>query len=269
MKNLILSAIIALALCSCQKERNIQNSKLIDYEQIGTEHNFGLEFIYDYLVEENKKKELSSQSIDELVNKVSDANFMFLEDKQYALDLNEASCRKMNDKIFYQVLYSENLKSAKSDKTSIEQILENQEVELTENQIIYFQKISNCLQSYADKNLETVVTELTNLKSEIRQNCTEAEADILLIAVSIGSHSLSYWDENLEKWIAEFTDNSNLKSASSDWEWFNETLVAMGKSDVVGGVIGSTVFGVGAVPAACGASAGRGVVALLDEWGVW
>ena len=194
---------------------------------------------------------------------------MFFEDKQYALDLNEESCRKMNDKIFYQVLYSENLKSAKSDEASIEQILENQEIELTENQIIYFQKISNCIQSYADKNLEAVITELTNLESEITQNCTEAEADILLIAVSIGSHSLSYWDENLEKWIAEFTNNSNFKSASGDWEWFGETLVAMGKSDVVGGVIGSTVFGVGAVPAACGASAGRGVVALLDEWGVW
>ena len=61
--SLFLFLLSSIVILSCQKEENILNSKLIDYEQIGIEHNLGLEFIYDYLVEENKKKELSSQSM--------------------------------------------------------------------------------------------------------------------------------------------------------------------------------------------------------------
>ena len=72
-------------------------------------------------------------------------------------------------------------------------------------------------------------------------------------------------------------DIDDTLTKSSDWGWFTDTLKSMGKSDEVGGVmgavVGSAAAGVGALPGAvagaCYSSAGRGIVALTEKWGLW
>ncbi|WP_435414130.1 hypothetical protein [Polaribacter aestuariivivens] len=162
-----------------------------------------------------------------------------------------------------------------------------EQVELTTLQIKFFDELNQAI-SDVDLaiGLEVTINKIKFIEEKIISECNEDEKFLLLTSTSIARNSLEYWSTNLEKWVNELNENSTsaksvsfktFSKSSDDWGWFTDTLKSMGKSDVVGGVmrgvIGSAAAGVGALPGAvagaCYSSAGRGIVALTEKWGLW
>lgn len=265
LSTLLLIVISGLIISSCQKEDIVQENKPIDYEQLGVEHNKGLEFIFDYLKQNKVLENKKSNDIDNVFDLTKQATILFTKTS----DVAEHIILKEDSKVFSSFNQNRLKSSVYEDPIKIIET----EVELTPLQISFLNQLGSAI-SNIDKGLAPTIEKINSIEDEIISTCSEEEKILLLTAISIGKHSMEYWVTNIDRWIEELggIDNSdavamNLKSTNSKLSWLSDTLGDMGKSDVVGGVIGACVGGpAGAVGGACYASAGRGIVALYDHW---
>ncbi len=276
-----LSLIFTTAMClffySCQEDEIMPVDEPFDYEQIGIEHNKGLDYIFEYLKKQGVGVKTELKSAINLFDLTKQATLSFAKTSKITKGVNY-------DKLplVYQSFDRNTLKSAGIDELS--RSIQS-EVELTPLQISILDELDQTM-SNLKIGLEPTIEKIKSIESNIKAQCTQEEAELLLSCTSVARHSLEYWTSNFEKWINELggtTEIANnvqrLKSANveDDWDWFWGTLENMGKSDVVGAGIGAGVGalagGVGAAPGAvaggCYSSAGRGIVSLLDHWGIW
>lgn len=272
LAKLFLLMVSVLITISCQKEETSELPELINYEQIGIEHNNGLAFILEQLKESNTSKMIKSNETENLFDLAKDATITFAKESEIAEHISiDADSRLFSN-------YSPKLLKSATSEDPIDEISE--EVELSAIQSAYMEELK-IIMSNLDNGLESTIAKIIDLEEDIKNNCNDDEMVILLIATSIGKNSLDYWVNNFDEWIKLIEEdyNSNvsaimLKSATGTSSWLSETLGAMGKSDVaagvIGGVVGSMAGGVGAVPGAiagaCYGSASRGIVALYDHW---
>ncbi|MEA1886012.1 MAG: hypothetical protein U9N72_02225 [Bacteroidota bacterium] len=258
-------------LTNCERENALINNSNIDYEQIGIEHNRGLDYIFEAL----KKEDFGNAS--ELRN----FDNIFELSKQATLDFSRESIitKDVDFDELSSILQRFNLTKFKSAGTNELTSEIASQIELTSLQISFFNELDEII-SNLEIGLQPTIGKILNLERDIIDKCNSDETKILLSATAIARYSLEYWTNNYEKWLNELSSNKVLgmyTSKDDDWEWFWDTLEDMGKSDLVGGAIGAGVGalagGIGAAPGAvagaCYASAGRGIVSLLDHWGVW
>lgn len=281
--------VIGLIIYSCSKENDISETQntAIDYEKIGKEHNLGLEFIFNEL--KNKKISINPKgnNFEKLLSETKKSSVSFLESSNITNHINSEN--SANIFASYDKLINRNIqlnrKGVYTENDPIDDM--KNEVELTRLQVKYFDKLNEIISNLdLDLGIELTLDKIKEIEKDIILECNEDEQFLLLSSTSIARNSLEYWSTNLEKWVNELNKSSvngksvHLKtfSKSSDWGWFTDTLKSMGKSDVVGGVMGGVIgaaagAGIGAVPGAvagaCYSSAGRGIVALTEKWGLW
>ncbi|MCT4624858.1 MAG: hypothetical protein N4A46_14650 [Schleiferiaceae bacterium] len=265
---IIFSFFGSLFFVSCQKDEPVTKKQSFDYEQIGIEHNKGLDYIFEYLKKEGVNKNSKLKNSTEIFELTKQATLSFAKASTITKDVD---FNKLP--LTFKSFNRNTLKSAGTNDivTSIQS-----EINLSPLQITYLNQLDEIM-SNVKIGLQPTIEEVKKLELDIIENCSSEDSDILLSSTSVARHSLEYWTVNCEKWLNELggINTSNVKYG--DWFWFIETLIVMGKSDVVGAAIGAGVGalagGVGALPGAiagaCYSSAGRGIVALLDYWGIW
>ena len=267
---------VGLIIYSCTKENEINDIQTIDYEKIGKEHNLGLDFIFNEL--KNKKISIDSKgnNFENLMIETKKSSTSFVEYSELTSNLNSKNIINIFNE--YDKLAVKDIKyRRKGTKSNSNPIIEmKDQVELTAFQIKFFDQLDNVI-SNLDLGLDLTIEKINEIEKNILLECPKGEQFLLLSSTSIAKNSLTYWNNNLEKWLNLLNEDPKNKTFSktvtfskNDWGWFSDTLKSMGKSDVVGGVIGLCVAGPpGAVAGACYSSAGRGVVALFDAWGLW
>ncbi len=277
LSGLTLAIVTSLMFFSCQKEEIVSTNESFDYEQIGVEHNKGLAYIFEYLKDKGVGKKSNLKGATDIFELTKKATLSFAQTSKITKDSDYDKLPLTFKSFNYSTLKSAGMNELVSSISS--------EIELSQLQISYFNQLDQIM-SNLEIGLESTIEKIKKIESDIISECATEEAEILLSSTSVARHSLEYWSKNYEKWLIELggvdvltLNTSRLKSSNieSDWDWFCDTLKNMGKSDVVGGAIGAGVGalagGVGAAPGAvagaCYSSAGRGIVALLDHWGVW
>ncbi len=275
MSGLTLIITLCLVFFSCQKEEITSIKEPFDFEQIGIEHNKGLDYVFEYLKKEGVGKTSNLKSATNIFDLTKVATLSYAKTSEIfdGIDYDKLP-------LIYQDFDGNKLKSAGVDElaTSI-----GSEIELSSSQTFFLNELDKAI-SNLEIGLQPTIEKIKEIELDITNQCTQEESIVLLSSTSIARYALEYWVNNYEDWLNELggidisaINKSGLKSANSSQSWLSETLGAMGKSDVVGGAIGAGVGalagGVGAAPGAvagaCYSSAGRGIVALLDHWEVW
>jgi len=237
---------------SCQKKDdsvNIKSQESIDYSEYGKLHNEGLDHIYqDLKANLQTKKSVSHNDMFEIIAN-STNNFIesTYSDKQ-SISVSRSVVNRMKNN------------SSKSKETSID------DSSLTVYQKLNIDKMNAILDSEGD--LKSHQEKLKDFQLEIESDEVDVdEKAVVLIALSVAQYSLEYWDENIENWIA-LTEKSR---KGYSWSDLGGDLLDMAKYDaggaVVGAVAGAGVLSApGAVGGAAYASAGEGVVKLIDSF---
>jgi hypothetical protein len=111
-------------------------------------------------------------------------------------------------------------------------------------------------------NLDQAIKAIQDLEFSAKSDLNINELPVILVATSVGKHTMQYWHDNYVKWLVLLNNKSNshttglqttgLKTASYEddllaWNWRN-----LGLSDVVGAVAGA---------------AGAAYVNLVPAWG--
>jgi hypothetical protein len=284
----VLLTIIGYSFQSCSNEDEMDTDVAaninIDFEKIGREHNKGLDYIYEQLKKNQEGNSVKLRSTTSSFDIAEDASVQFVTASDYGKGIEK-------EKMYEIVKLSSERISLRSANAN--EIINTDNLEfLTDKQQQYLNKYKEIIKS-TKKDLDPVIEKLKKLDIEIISNCTSEEAIPLLAATSVGRHSLQYWNDNLYKWIALLDpDTKKIESAlvprlksgtievqtnDEEWEWFYDTLTSMGQSDGIGALIGgiSGLAGgiVGAIPGAlvgaCNASAGAGIKALFNKWGIF
>lgn len=275
LKLIIISVLLGLCIFACNENTNENSKQAIAYEEIGKEHNNGLDFVFNYLKKNNFKIENNSTDQEAIFKIANHGTLMFTNESDFFTGIEK-------EKIIL-TFFTNDLNLLKSlGANELASSIES-EIELSAIQISFFNQLDDIM-SELGNGLELTIEKINELEAEIINLSPQTEAEVLLISTSLARHSLDYWYNNFQDWISEFVNDSTISQKiqeelilKSTKSWLTETLVAMGKSDVVGGAIGAGVgalaVGVGAAPGAvagaCYSSAGRGIVALLDHWEIW
>ncbi len=265
---IFISLILGLCLFSCQKNESAYREKVFDYEQIGIDHNKGMEYIFEYLKSETVNKQTDLRNAPAIFDLTEQATLSLIQREKIINKLNFDQITPIFEKFNFDISRSGEADDLVSSIHS--------KIPLSDIQIYYLNQLDEII-SNLEIGLEPTIAEIKKLESDIITQCTKDEVVILLSSTSVARHSLKYWTDNYEKWLIELGENPDKKQNVSTRSWFSDTIKDMGKADAVGGAIGACVGsiagGVGAAPGAvsgaCYSSAGRGICSLLDHWGVW
>lgn len=247
-----------------------------DYWTIGRLHNEGLEYVYSEIVSKNN---FTLMDFSNMLTEVKKGTYNFTKGIDFSKHISYSDYLSIYS-MYDNVLYSQfvDIKKGDYDFNMVDSI--KKEVSLTSKQEKYLLELDTVISNY-DLDSIQLLEELSKLKREIVTHCSKEEQFILLASVSIAINSLEYWTVNLDKWMSIGNNRNTILSKGNrndeEWRWFKSTIKSMGKSDVVGGIIGGAsgalAGGVGAAPGAvggaCYASAGRAIVALTERWGLW
>lgn len=276
---LSLFLLAAITLIGCSKDEsahqnklslNPKNSSVIDYENIGIQHNIGLSKIYESLRLQN---DLSKFELDYLEAFAADQSAKYITDhKDYggiAIDVNNL----INENSF---LFTTDEQSEMTEKLR-RKILDN----LSDvNSITYFNDFElkmKELQGVERENVAVIVNDLKILEAEIDRNVIEQDLPILKSMVVTARYSIDYWDKNFEQWIQ--LGNPDYEYQTSDWDWFSDTIGDMAVADAWGAGVGALValpslaagpaglvaVAASAVAGGCRGSAVQGIRALYNR----
>lgn len=261
-KSLVIIAFIILvfSIFGCKKNTTTPSSIINKYSAMGQLHNEGLDFILNNLFDNCTKTKNEGLTIDacSLMAIVKESVIMFSEknklypsiitkdgnfDMDYIYSIIEQN--GSNDNFFYFIDY----------------------VNCSQVQINFFLQIQEALNN-PNNDIAACIQKITSIENEIAHNCNQSDYDLLLTATLIAKSSLRYWEDNFNKW-AKVLVYQNEISKTEDWAWFRDTIIEMGKCDLLSGVIGCIGGPAGAVAGACYGSAASGISELAKHWGLW
>jgi hypothetical protein len=274
LSGLTLTVIMGLFFFSCQKDEITPTNEPFDYEQIGIEHNKGLDYVFEYLKEEKVGKKSNLKNATNILSLAEKATVEFLNKNRYFNTANKKTATERAIKVFntYKDFSVKNkLKSATSDKLWTDDV----DNLLTDNQKVLLSEINSAI-SDLKLDLQSTLSKLDAVEIKTKIQCPEKEQFIVLAAISISRHSLRYWHDNYEKWMIELgsvdklmTKRMMLKSGDVEdswWSWKSLTkadtvgLIAGATGGAAGGaVLGAFVGGVGAGPGAMAGAVSGGI----------
>jgi len=253
---------------SCQKDKLVKKDNKFNYEEVGIQHNKGLDFVYNYLsVQKTKENLINAKNI---LTISEQGTYKFLQENNLLIDKNVDIAIKEASVPFkiYKSNLQNNLKSG-----NLEHLWpDNVDSLLTNIQKQYLNELNDIINNYQN-NLNAMLSEINKLEVNINENVSVNEQPILLSSCAIARHSFQYWHDNIDKWN-ELLSNSPLKSTKSfSWGEVGKNDVAYGVGGGVAGAIvgGSVSIGVltlpgwaaGAIGGAVGGSIGN---AILQLW---
>jgi len=254
---------------SCQKDKLVKKNNQFNYEEVGIQHNKGLDFVYNYLsVQKTKENLINAKNI---LTISEQGTYKFLQENNLLIDKNVDIAIKEASVPFkiYKSNLQNNLKSG-----NLEHLWpDNVDSLLTNIQKQYLNELNDIINNYQN-NLNAMLSEINKLEVNINENVSVNEQPILLSSCAIARHSFQYWHDNIDKWN-ELLSNSPLKSTKSfSWGEVGKNDVAYGVGGGVAGAIvgGSVSLGVltlpgwaaGAIGGAVGGSIGNAILQLWD-----
>lgn len=262
---------ICLFLNSCEKKVDSDPvDPPFDYEQIGIEHNEGLDFVFNYLKQKTSVNKSVLTSPDSFLSLAEQGTQSFLSDNELLEnDAGRSIALGESKKPF--VIYSNCLKNNLKSATLAGLWPSGMDNSVTNNQKAILSEMDDILNNVF--NTKDIIDALIDLEEKIKTDCSEDEQHILLCATAIGRHSVKYWFDNLDKWTAEFSPHNKLKKAQFSWAQVGRNDVAYGVGGGISGAVigGSVTLGVLAIPgwaagAIGGAISGSVGNAILQLW---
>lgn len=227
------SLIVTIVLIfSCQPSDLKINADLVDYDQIGREHNQGLDAIFESLKSLKTSGRLSNARSGEFLDVIENVTIDFTL-KNHS-DLSGSSVDELKRNVAH-MKSNLNEYSSLAARTNDSQYIHDKmisEIEhlLTANQKSYVSKIIEAVTSIG-LDINAIQAKLKNIESEVRLKCSEEELPVLLSTLSIARHSSQYWHDNYSKWVEEFGDLSGSGRVKAEINWW-----VVGGADVAAGV---------------------------------
>jgi hypothetical protein len=137
MSGLTLIITLCIVLFSCQKEEITSINEPFDYEQIGIEHNKGLDYVFEYLKKEGVGKTSNLKSATNIFDLTKEATLSYAKTSKI---FNGIDYDKLP--LIYQDFNGNKLKSAGIDElaTSI-----GSEIELSSSQIFFLNELDKVI----------------------------------------------------------------------------------------------------------------------------
>ena len=187
LSGLTLTIIMCLFFFSCEKEEIVPINEPFDYEQIGIEHNKGLDFVFEHLKKEGVGRKSELKSATNISKLVDNATIEFLE-KEAGFD-KESNINAISN---FMGKTPNNLKSAQIDTKDLESKL------LDKNSKVKLESIIQVLNNIGTVNLDKSVKKLEKIQNEIQLECLQEELPILMSVCVTARYSLIYWESNLK-----------------------------------------------------------------------
>ncbi len=221
--------LLVLILCMCQQENvQVQNKPTInktDIASIGTNHNKGLDYIYNYL----KSNGGSKMSTAQLLRANKAASFEFL-DKTYS-NLNHTDRKKIKDQVEanFSYLFNSDMVGRVNSET-IQGSLAEIAPYTTANQRQYINNIFQSLETL-ESNMVALQFSFNAIEAQA-YNLPAEEGAMVLSAVSVARNSAYYWQDNMDLWneVLDPTGTNHKTMGQISWG-------GVAKGDVAGAVV--------------------------------
>lgn len=260
--------------CSCENsELEIKSPEsptlTLDLEMIGDQHNAALSETFRKLKNTPNLGELKREEFIATVNDGLGRYYL----NTYAEDVipmaNECSKREVEKYLGVRKVFSERAKT--EDSSPLEQVIAEQAAHLTTLQIEMIRKCDNILKN--GSSAEDILAQFDLLESQIRNELTESEAQIVLVGIQIGKSSTEYWSENYSQWRAL---NGQTERTEDSWLDDAEDIIGADVGGAVGGatvafvanavpVAGQVAYGTAIITGAAGSSAGAAALNIWNE----
>lgn len=246
LKNLVTGVVlIIIMLVSFGIKAQNKYVKEIDFEKIGQEHNSGLEFVYDYLVQNFKN--------------------------QNTTDLIQTSTLEYLKKSDYTISYVEQVKKGFQEDESLfsedgiedlkNQVVKNFENSNSNKYLTNFQDIINNFTKNQNIKIQDVIRDLRKIELNVSNDDKLSEKDYISLRSLLVTciYSLDYWNSNYSKWSE--TNNDETTQARG-WSWFKEAISNMATADAYGAGVGAVVGFVSSVVSGPGVVVGTAAGAI-------
>lgn len=256
---LIMVAIGVVTFNACKKTSINQNDNVpMEYINIGSMHNKGLDAVYASLKKESTNNKLVDTCVLTLTKNtvesyLQDEYFNEYEKLRISLSCSESVWNILLNEQYEQ---SNTMWFAENDGS-----LTNKEKEL----LLY---IDNIL-TQSDIDLDDVLATFDTIKKRVSAECSYEEKILMNHVLSIGEASCMYWYNNFDDWCVL------LGRESKGWfDWGNvsrEDMAGAINGAVGGAVAGSMAGGIGALPGAGAGAVGGGLAgsatsAVMQIW---
>lgn len=261
LHNMIKLSVIVLTLLlpfACQEndviaaQDLIATENLIDYDQIGVEHNEGLDATFEALKAMKTSNELSKDNLGNYYDILEKATIDFSLQRHSELsDLSVKELRKNVRNIKNSLnAYTIGLDLENENIHLHDQMLSEVQHLLTPNQNRYLRRIME-ITTTGNDGIDSILESLSSLETEIKANSSEDDLPVLLTSLSIAKHSSQYWSDNFSKWANEFGVSPSFGRVKGHINWN-----VVGGADIAAGVI----VGVGTSTA---------LIIPFVGWGAW
>ncbi len=161
-----------------------------DYEQIGIEHNEGLDYIFKRLETNNPKQRPSIKraNIQDIYVQAKILGKEYLATKSNLAKKNKESAFST-----FQSYFPDKSRSRRNM---------DREVVFSEVQTEYLQRLNSIIDD-TTLNLPQILEEIKKLEVIISEECNEQDKHILLSSTAVARHSLAYWHKNLTSWMGK------------------------------------------------------------------
>ncbi len=199
----VLMLLILSVFTECQNHDAVkkQQPDVVNYDQIGIDHNKGLDVIFDAL--KNDKASSSGRvSAKDRLDLISSIGTQFTLQNHPELSTNAIALLK--ERAVKSISFSKTYLSGRvnGSKDIYQQLMDSANALLNANQKFYIQKILTTMTS--EKDINSILSSFDSIEKEIRSNCSDTELPVILASLSVAKHSAQYWNENYEKWVTEF-----------------------------------------------------------------
>lgn len=255
LKSIIVSIIglAILSICSigfwgCEKNEVIDIPNYEIYQEIGMEHNNGLDYVFDELKKANvSKTTLKSANLNNDIFEIAQKATEDFVKRTFEMSNENLS----NANLQISKAFANTLKNGARLKSGKANLYDNEmAASLSDLQIDLLDEL-NKIMSDNDYNLNSLRNRIISIEKRAVSNLLEEEYAIILSAASVAKYTLEYWSENFDKWSELLGGNtvtlssiarlksSNVESDNGGFSWKE-----VGKVDVATAAGAATTGGV-------------------------
>jgi len=248
MKNIKygISMLLIVFVYSCNQEDKLVLSPTFDYEQIGINHNKGLDYIFESL---KKQKELIKGDVQTYMSIVEVAGVEYVEASNYKISAESMDLIKEGISVSVGKFKNFSVARLSSSEDLYTQIIGDSDSLLSKVQRDYIHEILSLMENETD--IDSFLVRLSIIEQNANETLILDEQPLILSVASVARYSQVYWEDNREKWLNEFGGNNNSGRIQIDWG-----IVA--GADVASGI----AMGIACTPAVAGGPVGWGFATL-------
>jgi hypothetical protein len=234
------------------------------FEDVGIEHNEGLEKILSDVKRYERIRDKSRSEVYQIIEESA---------QEFSGQIGSAPSPSVRIGVDISLSGERMNASPKSAGSWVSALPDSLSEKLSEKQVDLISQVMTALDE--TDSVEELGSRLSHVEESATRELDESDADVVLMASSTALHSKEYWIENKDDWIEAFSENNTAENSAiiSKDEGDGFSTSDVGKSDVagcVGGAVGGGIVGGGAgaatgcVAVGAGGSATSAAMQVLD-----